>query len=203
MSKRVLAGIVVLFFIGATAFHVFGASNVKAYGNINFGESRSIVKRKVNQNPDIEASFNIDWEDNIYFSEIVIGQYTYDLNFHFYKDELYRVVVSSPKRTADYFDTFVKSSRDKLVELIEPQYGRPSWENDISFFDVKSGYTTWSHVWKPEKTGEEKTIKIGINSYKAEYSAKIYIEYLPLVRKKQQAEEKREKESTEDQSENF
>ncbi|MBK5263502.1 MAG: hypothetical protein JJE17_13205 [Peptostreptococcaceae bacterium] len=179
---------------------------VKAYGDINFGDSKEVVEKKVLKNPKIEVSpyltFSVFFMADI---NIPVGRdtYSFSMDFDFFNDQLYQVTISSPDRTASYFDSDVKAFRDKLVEIVESQYGAPSWTKDLSFSDIDPGYIWWSHRWLPNDLGQEKEINIGFREYKYEYSAMMYIEYPPLVEAKNQAETEAERKATEKASGNF
>ncbi len=181
-------------------------TQVKAYEDINFGESKATTKYKVKQSQDIELSVVSDWGNTLSTETVIVVQsqkVTFDIYFHFYENQLYRVEIESPDRTADYFDSSVKAFRNKLVDIIERQYGGASRTYDVDFLDVESGMIIWSHIWGSKDVGENKEIKIGFSTYEAEYESVMHINYLPLLRSKEQAEKKEEEESTQDTSENF
>lgn len=177
-------------------------TNVKAYGEINFGESLSTVERKIEQDEGIRL-FASKWDDKVW-ARTGINEERYNVNFYFFEDQLYRVRIGSPDRTADKFDSIVKDFRNTLVDLIKSQYGSPSLTQQVSFWNIKPGYITWSHVWKAEDLPQNKEIKVGLSEYKvAEYQAVMYIDYPPLREAKKQAEEKEKEKSIEEEGEKF
>lgn len=171
---------------------------VKALDNIYFCDTKEIVSEKIMNNPNYEVvlkPFKIFEMADI---KIPIGNNKYDFNvyFNFYENKLYRVELSSPKRMANYYDTDIINFRNKLVEIIQMQYGKSSWNRELSFSDIDSGYITWSHIWNAHDIGQKKEIKIGISEFDYEYTAKVYIDYLPLIDEKNLKEKALEEETT-------
>lgn len=185
-----------------TGFLYSNDTNVKAFVDIYFGESKDIVEEKIENNPDISLS-SYNFGDGLSASislNVGSSRYLHDLSFDFFNDQLCLVKITSPNRSATYFDSDVINFRDNLVKLIEIQYGEPSWIRKLNFSDIEAGYIKWSHIWYANDVNKDKSIKIGLSVYSYKYYSVMHIEYPPLLEAKELEEAKREEEEREKDS---
>lgn len=162
--------------------HLFAPSDVvKAYREINFGDSRVMVQEKLKQ--------DLNYRNDILMPEIQIGGEPFILTFSFYEDQLFQILIQH-KETRFVEDLFKFADGLKyyntLQQVISSQYGEPSFFQELTFSLFKPPYdarVAWGSIWGPEKTGGEKRIRIGINY--VSFKATLSIDYLPLLAKEQ------------------
>lgn len=164
----------------------YNENSKKAYRNFEFGDSEEAIKSKAKEDEKIDDSYGM------YYTNIAVKSYY--LSFDYFDGKMYKASFSGPSYNADYLDTKLKNGRNKLAEIISSQYGEPIWSRNIRFFDIDSGYISWSHVWELE----DKTIKIGISEYEYKYSTKMWIQHLPLLEEKEAAEKAKENQNIKD-----
>jgi len=152
---------------------------VKAYRNIYFGMTPEQVKEAINS----DGAFEPGYLSSIYYTDV--GGVRSSVSFDYYDNQLYRVVITGPSNTANGFDTNVKRHVDIFASIIETAYGAPDYRANLRLWDMKDGYVVFSHRWDLD---DGKRIRIGISKYDFRYSAKMYIEYMPLVEAKEHAE---------------
>lgn len=169
----------------------FAEAPIRAYRDINFGDSAAVVAQKVFDDTSIRTPLEAYTADsrtlgrftqqiadrNAFYVDI--GGIKYDVTFVFNDNKLYRIRFISALESASYFDTRVKQSRDNLVDVITRAHGRPTTTTNLSFFDMQAGYIKWSHVWRTNSEGVAYKIGIGEGGY--EYYASLWIEWSWMV----------------------
>jgi len=204
MKRTVVVLVAFCIILPSTVLVFASETNVKAYGNIEFGESYSTVKRKAEQDSDMYYVGGFP-EKPLVVGDIVITDYGAGIHFSFFKDQLYQVKINSKDQTANYFDSIIKPFQKVLVKIMTKNYGPATKSKDIGFADLKKGFIKWSHLWEPGDIGVEKEIKIGIHSYAhaSEYRVIMLINYPPLNEKRKQIEKAEDENSIAEESENF
>ena len=204
MKKAMFTVILILVLFNA-GFLFSNDINVKAFGNIFFGESKDIVEDKLKNNPEITlATFNFG-DYLLVYMHLNVGSTrpSHNLYFHFYNNQLYSVEIRSPRKNANYFKSSIINFRNNFVNMIEAQYGAPSWTRNLEYFDIETGYIKWSHIWYAVDINEDKTIKIGLSVYEYEYYSVMKIEHPPLLEAKELESKQLEEEQTQKDSDLF
>lgn len=165
-----------------TEGRLFTASEVvKAYREINFGDSQAAVREKLKS--------DLGYTGELLMPEISITGVPFLMSFSFYQDQLYQVLIQH--KETRFTDDIYKfwdgvNFQNILYQVISSQYGEPSFSQKLTLSLMEPPYdgrVAWSSVWGPEKTGGEKKIRIGINY--VSYKATLLIEYLPLAAEKE------------------
>lgn len=176
-AQRLALAVVTLTLIGLVQ------AQGRAYRNLNFADSFDTVANKLfeddaflNGHTPVSRSLGsaktprewLSWGMGV---NTVIGGDRYVVKFEFYDDKLYQIRFLGNPNTASYFDTDVMARRDNLVRVITGAQGAPTRTRPLHFFDMNSGYATWSHVWETNEEGVAYFIGIAESGY----------QYLPIL----------------------
>lgn len=171
----------------------------RAYRSINFGDSIQTVASKVfgdkafsGYSRGVPFSKDNTMQDAVSGVEIgvpsvhaTIAGAPYEMTFQFFQGQLFRVGFTSVSWDADYFDTTLRTEQGDLVSVITQAHGPPDVRKDVGLLDMQSGYNVWSDIWK--KNADGVSYKIGLGESESKFDAVLWIEYVPLRNKYNQA----------------
>lgn len=176
MRKKILLvfAIIIIFNFVAYGVSAEGGNSVRAYRNINFGDSKEMIIRKIYEDPKIEP-YDFALGD---YAKVDLGGLIFDIFFNYNVNRLESIAFVGEFLTADYLDE-VKAQRDVLVQIISNKYGDPAFYKDITIDDISwASVISASHAWVKEQTGG-KLIEIGINAEVEEEKGEL--EYYALM----------------------
>lgn len=95
----------------------------KAFGSLEFGDSKATVRRKLEKEPSVKIG---NWHDidGSKGCDVKIGSFTYRLATDFYQDKLYMISFLSELMDVRYFNTKLKDMWENLVNVISKQYSQ-------------------------------------------------------------------------------
>lgn len=96
----------------------------KAFGSLEFGDSKATVRRKLEKEPSVKIGNWHDVKDGSKGYDVKIGSFTYRLATDFYQDKLYMISFLSDLMDASYFNTKLKDMWENLVNVISKQYSQ-------------------------------------------------------------------------------
>lgn len=105
------------------------------YDKIRFGDSFTKLSKHLHS---FEAIGSDEYITRTYFVDPKHENNLFQLDFRSYRNN-----------TANYYDTYIRDSWANLISVISHKYGKPDEEYTYTtFFNMKSGYITWTHVWR-------------------------------------------------------
>ncbi len=146
---------------------------------IKLGDAENVVMKKLKylgktdkewENALIEYIFynNRDSRPSVSYN---FGDYNTMAYFYYFKDKLYKIIISFDSETSDDYYTITKTQYDEAVKIYLKKYGKSKYYKTISFSEKESNFIIYSAKWELKK----KTILIGINYYKSKYNCEIYL----------------------------
>lgn len=115
---------------------------VRAYRDLYFGDSATLVKAKLAADPEVRASGS--WGGPTY--QVDIAGITYLLDFRFYDNRLMKVVLKGVGSFLEPFDAPV-AELNTLVEVITRSQGEPNRTYEVRWDGLTQDTIEFSHLW--------------------------------------------------------
>jgi len=113
--------------------------NMKAYADLNFGDSFSTIKDKCKNSDEIEIHFDKAF--------VKIEDVDYQLIFYLYEDQLIQIICKGETINGDFGNSELNEQRDKLVDKISAIYGPPTDVNNSNYQWVGDFYMQYTDKW--------------------------------------------------------
>lgn len=154
MLKRHLVALVAVL-----AFAVASAQDLRAWMDLNFGDSPEIVQAKMEA---MQAEGRIApggvWQGQDYSRiardpttstyPVSIAGVDMRLNFDFYDNKLYRLNFDTSPVNASYWDAEVLPNAAIVRDVLRTALGAPSSRYNVGFLDMRNGFIKWTDVWR-------------------------------------------------------
>lgn len=137
-----------LFTVGRTIFADEESLNEKkAFGSLEFGDSKATVRRKLEKEPLVKIG---NWHDTDGSKgyDVKIGSFTYQLETDFYQDKLCMISFHSDLMDVSYFNTKLKDMWENLVNVISKQYSQYCIESGHYKSILEIELTNYKWVYK-------------------------------------------------------
>ncbi len=146
---------------------------------IKLGDTENVVMKKLKYLGETDKKWENALTEYIFYNNknseprlsYDFGDYNTTAYFHYFKDKLYKIIISFDRETPDDYDTITRNQYNKAVEIFIQKYGKTKYYKTISFSEKESNYIIYGAKWDLKN----KTILVGINYYKSKYNCKIYL----------------------------